>query len=734
MDNSVETWETSGKSPVARSVSSGSRILCLTVMTILSGAIASAFEFLQFEYLLRPILRPDASSMWMRGAGWIALFVSTVAVSAEIIRPRLAACSRRGCMLWLLTGAGVGALLLVIVPVPGPKVQGDWQVEIMATGRMNPAAKSHEVWLRRIALGERTLSLSELSASASWSEADQALVCNTPEGGVARWSGFDPGPLEITFDAHPWCGIVELTINGEKRQVDLYHDTHVPRTVSFPAPAGATRAGAFKTRLAQWAALSFLVIVCGLVLAGRGLPRAIAPPGRWALLQHGGVCALVWFVYLLAFWPGAMTPDSVYQWRQVLDLRLDNDHPFTHTLAIWLITRIWLSPAMVAMVQIAALSAVVGWGMVTLRRAGMPRWAGMLVTGLIALSPANAVLAITLWKDVPYGILLAALTVFIVNLARCGGEPLKRWGPCLALGVLAAGLSLLRHEGLVTGGITLALLFVVFRGYRGGVLVGAAVALLLYVGTTQIVSRTLDVRKARIGIETLMFHQIAAHWENGTYFAPEERALIAELHPPGDRLAYSPYTTRHLLHGSFRWHVMEERRADVRRLFWATLRRNPKVNLRHQLEASAFVRRIIPSRSAKYDSTPIWMDRGTLRTISKNDHGLVEQSFAPGLAQRLSTTWGLSANRTFHVLVWRVPFWFYLGLASVVIAALRLRRTSLLLAAVPVLAHCATVTMLPIANNFRYVFGVYISSLILLGLLFVVRRPTESETVAVDEC
>ncbi len=97
--------------------------------------------------------------------------------------------------------------------------------------------------------------------------------------------------------------------------------------------------------------------------------------GRWYWLRFALPCAAVWSLYLLAFWPGIMSQDSVDQWHQLLQGRYEDAHPAFHTLTVWLITRVWLSPAAVALVQIVILSAAIGFGLAMLRSYGVPAWA-----------------------------------------------------------------------------------------------------------------------------------------------------------------------------------------------------------------------------------------------------------------------------------------------------------------------------------------------------------------------
>ncbi len=96
-----------------------------------------------------------------------------------------------------------------------------------------------------------------------------------------------------------------------------------------------------------------------------------------------------------------MSADSVFQWEQMLSGQYCDIHPAAHTLTIWLVTRVWLSPAAYALVQIGALAFTFALAMRELALAGISRRAQMALTALFALSPVNNVMVITLCQEEP---------------------------------------------------------------------------------------------------------------------------------------------------------------------------------------------------------------------------------------------------------------------------------------------------------------------------------------------
>src|SRR5262249_58527353 len=105
--------------------------------------------------------------------------------------------------------------------------------------------------------------------------------------------------------------------------------------------------------------LGFRVWVAGAWLARRPATRSSAPTGEsaWAWLGYGLPSIVVSTVFLLTFWPGLMSADSLDQWRQILTREFNDWHPAFHTLTHWLITRPWGSPAADAGRQVVVLGA-----------------------------------------------------------------------------------------------------------------------------------------------------------------------------------------------------------------------------------------------------------------------------------------------------------------------------------------------------------------------------------------
>ncbi|MFI5075764.1 MAG: hypothetical protein ACHQRO_00400, partial [Vicinamibacteria bacterium] len=168
-----------------------------------------------------------------------------------------------------------------------------------------------------------------------------------------------------------------------------------------------------------------------------------------AYARFGLPCAAVWVVYLLAFWPGILTEDSIEQWTDMTSGVIRGYHSPLQTILHWLLTRLWLSPAIIVMAQIAALSAAYAMVAAECAARNAPRWLLVATTLLVAALPANGFIVVTLWKDVPYSIALLTITALTLRLARSGGRFTGRFD-VVVMAIALTAAATFRHNGLPT--------------------------------------------------------------------------------------------------------------------------------------------------------------------------------------------------------------------------------------------------------------------------------------------
>ncbi|MGX9727095.1 MAG: hypothetical protein ACTFAK_07175 [Candidatus Electronema sp. VV] len=184
---------------------------------------------------------------------------------------------------------------------------------------------------------------------------------------------------------------------------------------------------------------------------------------RFAGTLHGGLLAhqRYWFwlmlatgltvfgAWLVAFWPGVISVDSMKIWRAALlpDVYL-NDHPFLNVILYKYLRHIWSNPAVVPLAQVLLSSLLPAWFGFWIFRQGAPLPLVLLWLLLVFSSVSLGVYNTVLWKDIPFALLVVFWACILV---RMRAERPLQWTKQRACALLLLGLALglIRHNGLV---------------------------------------------------------------------------------------------------------------------------------------------------------------------------------------------------------------------------------------------------------------------------------------------
>lgn len=152
---------------------------------------------------------------------------------------------------------------------------------------------------------------------------------------------------------------------------------------------------------------------------------------KWAIFYEKhvfGVSALVTFIcfipYFLYLFPGVLTPDSINQLGQAIgSMPYENANPLANTLIIKLWVQLGLAltgslsvaVSFYILFQMAMVSLAVGYAIRTMQIYRLPLWSYLVTLGFYALVPYNAIMAVTMWKDVLFAV---AVLVYICTILR----------------------------------------------------------------------------------------------------------------------------------------------------------------------------------------------------------------------------------------------------------------------------------------------------------------------------
>jgi hypothetical protein len=432
--------------------------------------------------------------------------------------------------------------------------------------------------------------------------------------------------------------------------------------------------------------------------------------------------AAVYSTYLAAFFPAVMSYDSVNQWHQMATFSFNDRHPPLYALTMWLLTRLWFSPAAVAAFQIALQALAVCFALLTLARLGASKTLLWSLALFFALFPVYGIYSVILWKDVPYSVCLLLLTVMLLRVLSSGGAALDSRLFQAGLGVILALIALLRHDGVLPyAGATVALLVLVWKRPRRllSVLV-VSLGLILLVRFP--VYSGLNVLRVEGSILTgkLYLFQIAAVVVSGGSITSRELEIIEEILPlEVIKEHYTPYTSDTLLLArgtKLEWLKREGRKQELFRLWLELVRRNPAV-IAHQISRNRSILWRVVEFPDAYTAS-YWL------SIDPNMDGLSMSPIHRGWHEFLKNgiLGPLGMKREFNWLFFRPALFLYLALFAVSIVAFRIGSVKGLLLIVPLAMSTATFVLLCPVQDTRYFYAAFLIAPFLLAASLVLGR------------
>jgi hypothetical protein len=651
---------------------------------------------------------------WFARLATLALLASLSAWALSRLEARVVALSKRERLAWLLGAIAGGVLLALVIPLRPSGFPSLHHLEITALGEHNPASHASEVWVNGVyaaADGARV----ELRARSAggWSRREDSWFSTGASPIPLQLDGVLWRDSEVRLGSHAWSGLARVVVDGQERVLDLYDANGI--TVRVPVAASSSLRGL--GFVADLSTLIVLLFAAGLLLHSFQGGHA-EPPRPQDAIWMAALCVAGWSVYLLIFYPGGMSPDSVGQWSEMTTGFIDDAHPAIHTLIMWLITRAWRSPAAVAVVQIFALAGAVASALHEFGWWGVPRWVRATLAGVFAASPVHAVMSITLWKDIPYSIAMLFISVLFLRFARTHGEAILSRGASLGLSFAAGIAALTRHNGVPTVALIFVVLIVCLRERprrRAALLMLATLVVCL--GLRMSLFRALHV--APIPTATAnspLVHQLAAvvHYAPES-FSPAERALLEKVGPWKDwREGYQCDNVNGLFFDrGLQWYHLFDTpdEKQFRPLWWHQVWSHKLLALRHTLCASEHVWRVMPSGLQPLIAFEIY----------KNDIGLHQESKWPA-AERVLKPWLFSIEDSARYWwLWRTAAWMYLAIFVTIVVAVRLRTWWLPLWLVPALLNGLVIMPLSMTQDFRYGYPMYLVAMLTPALAFARR-------------
>lgn len=437
---------------------------------------------------------------------------------------------------------------------------------------------------------------------------------------------------------------------------------------------------------------------------------------KWGLLLWGGTF-LVWFVFLVAFYPGTMNADSLSQWAQAQDYAFEPQHPPFYAWLMWLLSGLWDSPFSTALPQVILGSALVAYATALLWSAGVHRAIVIGVYLLGTFSPRNMTMMIALIKDAPYGICLFAAGLLLARILLRRNRP--NWGTWIALGIVLGASTLFRHNGpLVVAAVLPCLFLLLFRQWRG-VAVCMACILVVFIGARAAVLSRLPMEPSDGGLHDMMTAHLAILVDRDVPLRNEDYAYLANVRDLEDRWAYDERrvaaTTMPFLEEAYHRAWARDHAGAYRARYIDLVRRNPLTASRYFWDRGSFL--VLPW----YTGTPM---ETYFLGISRNDLGLSSFEIFLTLPGQLRSLVAWTAGDGLRWLFWRPALPLYLILVACAVLCWRMRDPAWAMVYLPFVINTGVIAVAAISQACRYQYPLTFAAAFLIGLAFL---PRDSE-------
>ncbi len=260
------------------------------------------------------------------------------------------------------------------------------------------------------------------------------------------------------------------------------------------------------------------------------------------------IIILAWLPYLLKYFPGNATSDSMSQVLQALGItKLNNHHPVIHTAVIWIgmtigkaIGNYNLGMAVYSVIQMCIMAAIFSFAIYYMAKRQLPIIVRILSLIFFACYPVNSLYSITMWKDVIFSGLVVVFVIGIVEIITNQNTFFKRKINSILFIITCIGMILFRNNGIYMAILTMPFLCIIVKRYRKQLLITCFIILAIYSVFKGPVFSMFDIKGASIrealSIPLQQFARVMATKEN----VPEKEEIYCFLPIDDYKQLYSP--------------------------------------------------------------------------------------------------------------------------------------------------------------------------------------------------
>ncbi|MGG1643643.1 DUF6020 family protein [Paenibacillus sp. NRS-1782] len=460
-------------------------------------------------------------------------------------------------------------------------------------------------------------------------------------------------------------------------------------------------------------ALFCIVLSVTQFLMKSGVEISTNKNNKFRILYYATPSFVIFLVYLIAFYPGVLSPDSLDQWSQIFTRKFDDWHPVAHTWFIMFTTLLWKSPAAFSIIQVIIMSLIIGYCGYTFENYGVKKFFIYLSVIFLSLVPINAIYSITMWKDVLYSGLLCLVSIYIANIVISEGF----WFNCKINGFLfvisSVGVTLFRHNGFIIFSLTILISIMIFKKKLMKLYLWSVPVIIIYFIVTIPVFNILKVTPSdpneALAIPT---QQIASVIALDGKMTTEQLQFFENILPIKVwKDQYNPYTVDPLkFNNQFNRGFLRENRSDFLKNWLTLCIQNPNIVIKSYLKQVSNVWQIkqFDDGITSLYSTSITENSNSLK------YGLSNQIISAKLTETLSQILNLSRDS----IIWRAALYNVLIVLSLFIVIWR-RNYKLVIVAMPITLNTLTIMAATPAQDFRYLYANLLVSIVVFLVSFL---------------
>lgn len=556
--------------------------------------------------------------------------------------------------------------------------------------------------LSHINLPFRNISFGELSIEGKYEIRENEVFFQANQLASFKWQGIAGENAEIYFHETTLPVTVSIQWDEYSREVDLSQSQSELFMVAneFPQPFNED----FFIRI-----VIFPVVFIVLLLLVNGL---FSPAPFTSIMLTG------WLLIYLVYWPGIIGSVNTVAVEELLSGNPANWHPIFYTLLLAFADIFLTSISTFLILQILALSIILGSIFKDLQRRGISKRILIIITIAFTVLPTNFLAIITLTNDIPYSIVLLLITYFGFRIVISEGSWLSNLPNRIILSISLILAVLFRYNGIPA--IILFLLFLVFfypKRWLHIATILATVAITVFLVNGPL-SRAMNVRDETKGhFDNIILHHISAHVANGTTMTTDEIEYLDKLRPI-EEWAYS-CCDNSAMWGSddFDREIFHANSTYNRKLALTLFMRNPLLELQHMACASDLVWNVTDGCKIKHPSIRK-IDNEYYWTRSSIPQYL-ENSLLPNLVKPISDfVINLNSNAFLSALLWRPAWYLYIAIIGCIIFCRRIGSFKGTLVLSAGLGQSLFLLLFNRVQNFRYQYCLVPIGIFLLILFF----------------